>query len=119
MVILSTLFALILLAHRRHSQQWQTAQRKIAACEAGDLLLADWFSREDPLPVDDSGQVPGSAGLWWATERMENKLLAAWGTDVVRLSIYDRRAGETEKPLVNIEVVVASEPAEKKGRASK
>lgn len=118
LVMLSTLFALILLAHRRHTQQWQSAQRKIAACEAGDRLLTDWFSREDPLPVGDSGQVPGSTTLWWATERVESEQLEAWGTQVVRLSIYDRSTGETEPPLVSIEVVVALEAAGKKQRAS-
>lgn len=115
--LMGVLLVGIVTARAKHLHQVTVAERKLAAIDAADTLIASWFatpvSEEQPshVPRDGEGAVAEVDGMWWKT-----RMVDALGTtddrerleiDVVRLTITDTHAQTGEYiPILAVDLVV-------------
>jgi prepilin-type N-terminal cleavage/methylation domain-containing protein len=117
LLLLSTLLAGLLLSHGRHARQVQLAQRKLAAIESADQLLADWFAAPDGIPVPATGKAtgraPGPTSLWWETFVADTRHLETLGALTVRVLIREGEPGDdAAQPLVDLSLLTQPPRAE-------
>jgi len=102
LALLGSVFAAILIAHGRLTQQYDRARRQQQAIAAADWLLLRWHEADIRLTRPDSGQFTNQAGLRWqrrllpATPKLE-KL----GARKVRVTVSDEQV-ERERPLLSV-----------------
>lgn len=106
--LLATLLVSLMQAHTRHARQMETARRRIAAGEAADRLLQEWFSNETPLLVDQEGEFSECSEFRWRTRRRSEPALERVGTMVLVLEVFEALHHDGHKPLTSVELVIAT-----------
>ena len=109
LALLASLLAALVVAKARYARQAAAADRRLDAVAGADALLAVWHQDPRSLPREGSGAVPGDARLSWRTRPVANGDVEDLGGRVVRLEIFDERAGG-RPVLVGVEFV-AGDPA--------
>src|SRR5689334_5271946 len=90
LVVLSVLVSSLTLARGRILRQWGDAQRKQAATEAVDRMLASWLGGEgaDNIPVPARGTLDGVDGGTWRTDWVASPAANRLGAGVVRVQAF-------------------------------
>jgi len=95
--LVGTLMVAVLVAHRRAAGQTRLAQRRLAAIEVLDALLA---ARQQPGTEElqlARGKAPGANPYLWRSSLRDDAALAPLGAGVLRIELYDPafKGGET------------------------
>ena len=90
LVVLAVLVSSLTIARGRLVRQWGDAQRKLAAAEAVDRMLAGWLGGEgnDSIPVPARGPLEQIEGFTWRTNWVAEPGAARVGAGVVRLEVF-------------------------------
>ncbi|HSW49057.1 MAG TPA: hypothetical protein VLH09_02730 [Bryobacteraceae bacterium] len=112
LAILASLLGAILLARSQHARQTVTAQRRLEAVQAADILLTGWWRDPQQFPRSASGPVTGNERLTWRTEIVNAPAASKLQVQIVRLEI--RSPSDPGKPLVRVELVLPDETNEDK-----
>jgi uncharacterized membrane protein len=113
LVLLGSMLVVIVIGRNRLIGQYHAAQRRQAAVQAAERLLADWW--KDPtrlLPRSAQGPVDGADHLQWRTQVVPQAAADQLGGQVVRLQMIgqspqDRRVQAEGLVLLSVDVVVA------------
>jgi Tfp pilus assembly protein PilV len=111
--ILGTVLVGLVLAKARHVRQLAEARRLSAAVRAADSLLADWWTRPEGVPDNESGPVGTDGSLVYATREVPSAAVERLTCRVVRVEIRQAAtqvpgAETPDEPLVAVELVLPS-----------
>jgi len=111
-VILGVLLVSVVLAKARYTRQATVADRQLAAIQAADDLLAEWWSAPSALAADAQGKVAADPSLLWRVQTVPNETADELAVRTVRLEILDAHSGADEQPLVFVDLLLPVEQHE-------
>jgi hypothetical protein len=99
--LLATVLAGSLLSLAAHRRQLALADKRIAAVDFAEQLLA----AKTPIPRPTSGAVPGQPNWYWQTAVIGSTRPMGRPMFVVRLSIIERKPDGTQRVLTSVDLV--------------
>lgn len=105
-LLLSTLLVASIVAFQQHARQIKRANRTVAAIDAADELLSQWFAAGVRVPPQGEGQVRGDESLRWRTSVVGAGQDDTQPWQIVRLQIRDTESFRDARAIVDVEVVV-------------
>lgn len=111
--IVGTVLVGIVMARTRHTRQSITAEHKLAAVNAADELLAEWWLDGRRVPLDGEGELDTKPEMTWQTFEVSNAPINDLNARVVRLEVWPVTAPDAfdkpDKPLVMVDLVLSKE----------
>jgi hypothetical protein len=104
--LLSTLLVGSLVAYCGLARQIRGGQQRIAAHDAVDRMLHQWFKTPELLPRSGSGQLQGSRELSWTTQVIDRSHAENMGFDIVRVTVLDEARPLESRTVLSLDIAV-------------
>jgi len=106
--LLSTLLVVMLNTYSAHVRQINLADKKLAACEQLDVLIAGYFEDRLPLPINQEGVLDEAASSIWRSTAVPSQLSnPRWRAQTIRFEAINT---QTNQVLAAVELLDKAEP---------